>query len=349
MDLLDDTGSDKYYRFWGLVLSLVLHGLVIVLALFWGFNVQEYQGPPQSIQVVLTSPEEIGGTAKGEFPAQVSNKENTAADIAKSNVEKIKKVEKEKPKEMESKEIPKPKEEPKVEVPKKQEPKKKEEPKVAKVKEKPVKKEEPVKKLEKQNKEVKKVEVKEPKKEVARVEPKATASVKQTEAKGVPDEGEKKPKADFEKERERVFQEIKKALVLKDIKRRVEGEGKDVFGGSDTSEGREGVVSGKDLGSGTRATIAALFVNRLREEIRSNWRVPESIPLDGTLETKVVFKIDENGVVRDVRVEKSSGNPAFDEFCVKAIYRASPLRTPVPPELLEEAKNEGIEVSFRNS
>ncbi|GIW46789.1 MAG: hypothetical protein KatS3mg078_0666 [Deltaproteobacteria bacterium] len=344
MDLLDDTGSDKHYRLWGLVLSLVLHGLVIVLALFWGFNVQEYQGPPQSIQVVLTSPEEIGGTTKREFPAQVSKKEDKDADIVKSDVEKVKKVEKE-----EAKEIPKPREEPKVEVPKKQEPKKKEEPKVAKVKEKPVKKEEPVKKLEKQNKEVKKVELKEPKKEVARVEPKATASVKQTEAKRVPDEGEKKPKADFEKERERVFQEIKKALVLKDIKRRVEGEEEDVFGGGDTSEGRGGTVSGKDLGSGTRATIAALFINRLREEIRSNWKVPESIPLDGTLETKVVFKIDENGVVRDVRVEKSSGNPAFDEFCVKAIYRASPLKTPVPPELLEEAKNEGIEVSFRNS
>ena len=69
--------------------------------------------------------------------------------------------------------------------------------------------------------------------------------------------------------------------------------------------------------------------------------------MDGSLKTVVVFRVDENGKVYDVKVEGSSGNPAFDNFCVQAIYKAAPL-TPPPPELREEAKTEGVEVPFRN-
>jgi TonB family C-terminal domain len=110
-----------------------------------------------------------------------------------------------------------------------------------------------------------------------------------------------------------------------------------------------GSTGGSDRsGSGAASgVVARLFINRVSEEIRSNWGIPPNIPMDGTLKAVVVFRIDEAGKVSNVQVEDTSGNSAFDEFCVQAIYKAAPL-TPPPPELLEEAKTEGIEVSFTN-
>ena len=86
----------------------------------------------------------------------------------------------------------------------------------------------------------------------------------------------------------------------------------------------------------------------IRTEIASNWNIPPNSPTDGSLTTKVFFKINENGEIYDLRIEEPSGNSAFDEFCKRAVKKASPLDTP-PPEILKEAKTEGVEVSFTNS
>jgi len=105
----------------------------------------------------------------------------------------------------------------------------------------------------------------------------------------------------------------------------------------------------RNLSAGTSSLISNLFVDRIRSEIASNWNIPPNIPTDGSLESKVFFRIDENGVVFDIRIEKSSGNRAFDDFCKRALKKASPLNTPPPPEILHEAKTEGVEVTFSNS
>jgi TonB family protein len=71
------------------------------------------------------------------------------------------------------------------------------------------------------------------------------------------------------------------------------------------------------------------------------------VPTDGGLAALISFKVDGSGRVNNVRVKESSGNSAFDEYCVKAINRSAPLPPP-PPELAEEAKNSGVELTFRN-
>ena len=86
----------------------------------------------------------------------------------------------------------------------------------------------------------------------------------------------------------------------------------------------------------------------IRSEIAANWNIPPNIPTDGSLESKVFFRIDEYGKVFDIRIEKSSGNSAFDEFCKRALRKASPLNAP-PPQILHEAITEGVEVSFSNN
>ncbi|NIX15822.1 MAG: TonB family protein [Candidatus Dadabacteria bacterium] len=101
--------------------------------------------------------------------------------------------------------------------------------------------------------------------------------------------------------------------------------------------------------SGSNSASAGLFVERVRQEIASNWNMPPNIPTDGSLESKVLFKIDASGEVFGIRIIKSSGNSAFDEFCKRALRKASPLDIPPPPEIQREAEIEGVEVTFNNS
>jgi colicin import membrane protein len=319
MSHLNGGASGKSSWFWGIVLSLFLHGIILLLALFWGFGPPRYSSEvPSSIEGELVSLSDLQEPkGEGVKPSQIEKKE----PLQETKKEEIKKVEekKEEPPQPEKKEVP--------QKPKKEEIKKAE--------------------LEKKVTEVVPLETKKEKKE----EKKQVA--KRTEPTEPLKEAKKKEEPDFEKTRQEVLEELQKITadrkrrsVIEDIEKKVAQTDSLEEGGGTQND--NGYLTGRSI-SGSRATIAALFVNKLRDEIRSNWRIPENIPIDGSLRTVIDFKIDESGRVYDVRVVESSGNPQFDDFCVKAIYRASPLRTPVPAEILEEAKTEGIEVSFNNT
>ncbi|MER3446329.1 MAG: hypothetical protein C4291_05530 [Candidatus Dadabacteria bacterium] len=319
--------TPKISWFWGIVLSLSLHAIIFLLAIFWGFGSPNQLDEPQSIEGRLVSSSEI----------EQSIKEN--AGLGK-NEEGIKA-----PQPAAKPEIPQ--ESKKVEV-KKETPRIKEEPKKAELK----KEEPPPKVKEEKPKDVMALETKR-KKQVAEI-PKPTEQPRVEKPKEpsfedirnrVLEDMRKVQKEDKERERRRVLSEIERKEILKDIEARKVAEANP--SNEEREIGRRGSASLNSQSPGARAALAALFINRVREEIKSNWRIPENVPVDGSLKTVVVFRIDEGGRVHDVRVEKSSGNPAFDDFCVKAIYRASPL-TPPPSELLEEAKTDGVEVPFTN-
>jgi len=226
--------------------------------------------------------------------------------------EPVKKAEsKKEEKKEEVKEPPKAEEKKKVEEVKKEE--KKEEPqpkKLEKPEEKAISLEEPKKKEEKKKEEKKPEEKKKepPKKEVAKKEPN--------------------------------FEEVKEK-VIKELQKKVET-GKEVAGVGSPGDGQGSIFGTSGLGR-----LANLYALRLKEQIQNEWGIPSYIPRDGSLQTVVAFKIDSSGRVYDVRVEERSGNAAFDDFCVKAIYKAAPL-TPPPPELLREVTQEGMVVSFDN-
>lgn len=71
----------------------------------------------------------------------------------------------------------------------------------------------------------------------------------------------------------------------------------------------------------------ALIVNMIRRQ----WVYPEIFK--GNLEAIVSIKILSDGSVKIDRVEKSSGNPLFDRYALRALSKASPL--PPPPKELE--------------
>ncbi|HEX9665928.1 MAG TPA: cell envelope integrity protein TolA [Thermodesulfobacteriota bacterium] len=338
--------------FWGVVLSVAFHVFIFLLIMFWGFGSSNYSAQPNFIEGRLVSLSELTDTE--------GNKEIKASQV-KEEVQKQPKREEKKvvegPKDESNKEKLKKVEKPMVE-PKKAEKEIKPPPKAVKKEE---KKEEPKKQEEQKNEEPKdkNLVALETKKEVkaAEKEPKPTKApeVNKTQA------TKKKEKPDLENEKSKVLKDIqenveeeKRRSVLEELQKKQGVTDEKVVAKANTTEKSErksnsgrGQLGGSPLGGGTNAVVTNLFLERIRNEIRQHYKIPPNIPTDGKLETFVFFKINESGKVYDVRVNESSGNPAFDDLCIKAIYKSAPL-TPPPPELMEQAKTVGFLIPFTN-
>lgn len=318
-------GTSRISLFWGIALSFFLHAIIFSLAIFWGFGSPKQLGETQSIEGRLVSLSELKQSLNEDTGLGKKEERLKAPQPGKWEIpEEPKKAEvkEEKPEKAElNKEEPPPK----------------------------VKEEKPKDAIALETKKKKQVtEIPKPT-EQPRITPKKVEkpnepSFEDVRNKILEDMRKVQKEGDKEKERQRVLNEIEKKKVLKDIEERKVAEANSSDEERGTGRGRGGL---NRQSPGARAALEDLFISRVREEIKGNWRIPENVPVDGSLRAVVVFRIDEGGRVHDVKVEKSSGNPAFDDFCVKAIYRASPL-TPPPSELLEEAKTDGVEVPFTN-
>lgn len=87
------------------------------------------------------------------------------------------------------------------------------------------------------------------------------------------------------------------------------------------------------------------YFRLLDEKIRSNWTVPALTAGEKeNLMVRLRIVIERNGQVSQVQMEKTSGNPYFDDSVRRAINKASPL--PVPPEQLRGGEDH-YEIGFR--
>jgi colicin import membrane protein len=87
------------------------------------------------------------------------------------------------------------------------------------------------------------------------------------------------------------------------------------------------------------------YFRQLDEKIRSNWTVPAlAVGEKEALMVQLRIVIEKDGRVSQVRMEKTSGNPYFDDSVRRAINKASPL--PVPPEQLRGGEDY-YEIGFR--
>ena len=370
----EDKDTSSGTSFWGIFFSVALHAAVLILVLFWGFSgTSNHSSSSGPIQVSLSGIGPGGGQESSQpsrpkaqpqgpkkpepvkvEPPEVEKKEEVKAPPPEPEPEK-----KEPPKEPEKQEVKK------VEV-KKEEPKKEEKPKEV-VKEEPEKKEVIPLETEKEKevkKEVKKEEPKkEEKKEVAE-KPKPTekpkAETKKTTASS---------KKNLESEKNKVLQDIKRQKVLEELKGGSEestepveemgeeqrlamadsGEmpGESESGPGEPSEGSSRSMEGSGSGSSVNPVLLQLYTDKVHQRISRNWRIPPGVPTDGSLTTMILFKVDQSGRVFDVRVNQSSGNPAFDEYSVSAIYKSAPLPPP-PSEFAKEAETSGVLVPITN-
>src|SRR5512134_936280 len=87
------------------------------------------------------------------------------------------------------------------------------------------------------------------------------------------------------------------------------------------------------------------YARALDEKVRANWTVPELAQRDAKkLMVQVRITIEKDGRVSNVRMERVSSNPYFDDSVRRAIQKASPL--PIPPEQLRGGEDH-YDVGFR--
>jgi TolA protein len=368
----EDKDTSGGTSFWGIFFSVALHAAVLVLVLFWGFSgTSNHSGQSGPIEVSLSGI----GPGGGQDSSQASRpkppeKPKTTEPVkeeppAAKKKEEVKTAPEPEPEKKEPPEEPEKEEIKKVEV-EKEEPKKEEKPKEV-VKEEPEKKEViplETEKKEEVKKEEKKVEQKkEEKKEVAE-KPKPTEKPKPETKKTTA--GKKK---DLESEKSKVLQDLKRQKVLEELKsgsresappeeeigeeQRLamadagEMPGESESGPGSPSEGSSLSREGSGSGSSVDPVLLDIYTKKVHQRISRNWRIPPGVPTDGSLTTMILFKVDQSGKVFDVRVNQSSGNPAFDEYSVSAIYKSAPLPPP-PSEFAEEAKTSGVLVPITN-
>lgn len=75
--------------------------------------------------------------------------------------------------------------------------------------------------------------------------------------------------------------------------------------------------------------VQQTWQQQLSAAIARNWRRPPGLP--NGLRCKVEIELLPNGMVRNVRVLRSSGVPAFDDSVVTAVLKSSPLPLPSDP------------------
>lgn len=106
-----------------------------------------------------------------------------------------------------------------------------------------------------------------------------------------------------------------------------------------------GASIGGAVGSRRVSPETLAYFHALDERIRENWTVPDLALSDSrNLIVQIRIKIEQDGKVTNVRMEKTSGNPYFDDSVLRAIAKASPL--PVPPEQLRGTEDH-YEIGFR--
>ena len=326
----------KEGRSWGLVFSILLHGSIILLVLIWGINKYTATKINQPINVSLSGLEYKGSSDKAGDKVK-----STKADNSQKKTEEPKKEEKPELKEEPKEEVVK-KEEPKKEEPKKEEVVEKEEPKKEEPKKEIVeeKKEEPDKKvvaLEEKKKEPKKVVKEEPKKEPKKVKKKEVKKKK---------EKPKENKDDTKVARNNVINDLKRKSVIEKLGK---SENNTKTASTKKSTGLKGSDSNDVAGSTGKINTALLSVykNAIFRKIEPKFKIPPNIPQDGSLSSDIFFKINNSGNVSGVKVAKSSGNPAFDNFCINTIISSSPLPAP-PSDISKLVIREGFQITLRN-
>jgi len=116
--------------------------------------------------------------------------------------------------------------------------------------------------------------------------------------------------------------DIKSSKSLKSVpKEKVSTETSGPYTSKATADINKGIVLGNEI---------TLYKMRIRNIIRSNWRVPPEIALSqGTLKASYMIKVSRNGEVLDRKLVMSSGNQPYDASVFMALNSVKGF--PVPP------------------
>lgn len=101
-------------------------------------------------------------------------------------------------------------------------------------------------------------------------------------------------------------------------------------------------VGGSGMGGGVvRPKEFFIYEKIVRSRIKEAWRWYRK---DTEYITQVAFEIEPDGLIKNVRVVKGSGDGSFDESVVRAVTKASPL--PPPPQVVYEQYFKSVRITF---
>jgi colicin import membrane protein len=109
------------------------------------------------------------------------------------------------------------------------------------------------------------------------------------------------------------------------------------------------VFKGRVLSAGTSITgldklQSDSYLSQLDGRIKSHWALPQWL-IGKPLRARVHIKFDENGNILFKKITQSSGNQTYDEYCLLAIDKATPLPK-VPEKFSTVYKVDGVVIGF---
>ncbi len=109
------------------------------------------------------------------------------------------------------------------------------------------------------------------------------------------------------------------------------------------------VFKGRVLSAGTSITgldklQSDSYLSQLDGRIKAQWALPQWL-IGKPLRARVHIKFDENGNILFKKVAQSSGNQTYDEYCLLAIDKATPLPK-VPEKFSTVYKVDGVVIGF---
>jgi TonB family protein len=131
------------------------------------------------------------------------------------------------------------------------------------------------------------------------------------------------PPQEVKKEVERA--EKKQEETTNIIRRGVAADTKAGAGGFDFGEGSQGPAIGVGMGPGEGSGFAGFgsYLKVLRQRVWGEW---SQSAVFGSNEMCIIgMTVDRSGDVSDIRVEKASNNPFYDNVALRAVRNASPL------------------------
>ncbi len=160
-------------------------------------------------------------------------------------------------------------------------------------------------------------------------------------------------KNDEKEQKKKNFQEMLKKLSNKKIDSTGDAKTEKGLYGKEESKLKELVLVGNKVskgvsvyGAGSEAQMTAfqLYIAKLPEMIRPNWRLP-SFLLDKGLKCRVRVWLAPTGALKRAEIYQSSGNQDYDHRAIQAVERSAPF-----PKLSEEfgkrAENGDIVLGF---
>jgi TonB family protein len=101
-------------------------------------------------------------------------------------------------------------------------------------------------------------------------------------------------------------------------------------------------IGGSGMGGGVvRPPEFFAYEKIVRSRIKEAWRWYDT---NSSLITVIAFEIEPDGVIKNVRLVKSSGDSSYDESVMRAAMKASPL--PPPPKSVYEQYFKSVRITF---